>query len=206
MRNAPKFSFIEMPTATLGQLFISAVRYTLRSDNKYLIESVCELLRYCYLTDALPIPMCDVIIEDIRRRHEFFRDVSGSARYDDIWLRLLWVLTEPPDIHCARRGASDGKIVSIRQNELVMLLSAALNYALGRHTMIVNEANSWIRDFAPKLHHNDRASLASDIRCYLEKDRLDERAYDEESWRDALAFLKSLDRVVASPKRKPRLR
>lgn len=192
-----RIPFVKLPAATLGHLLISAIRYALRSGQRCLIESMCAILREQYKDDSVPAPMCDVMIEDIRRRHEPFRR-APTERYDDLWIKTLAVLTEPPDLHCARHGAPDGKIVSIKQNELVELLSAALHYALGRHSHIVGFTYDWIRDLAPQLHRNDRASLASDIRCYLEKPRPDEFGCDDKSWRDTLEFFQSLDRRPAT--------
>ncbi len=203
----PRFEFVPISCETLGRLFVSAIRYAIRADQQVLIEFVCRLLRECYLSDNISANARGAIVESLRQRHAWLYGPQTS-RYDDCWLRLISVLVEAPDVHCAQHQAPDDKQTKIKEDDLVGLLSAAVQYALGRHSIAVGATCDWIRDIAPHLHSDDRASLASDIRCYLKTPRPDEHGCDDQSWRDALVFLGNLERqtFARSRPRKPRRR
>ncbi len=194
--------FVPMDCQVMGRMLGNTVRYALiHSDEAVLAEQVQRLVDD--LVVFIPDESLAVIIDDIRVRATRWR--PGAYHAEAAWERLLEFLDDYHR-HTPRPADPSTSPVRMLPEYRYLLIYYAVLYALGDPTLLTSATCGWLRDIAPKLRGDQRASIASDIRCYLERNRPNEATHNDHHWRDALEFLSTLERQAFARSRPPKPR
>ena len=203
-----------MDRHVVGRMLRSTVQYALaHPDDAILTEQTQKLVSE--LMAILPREPLVVLIEDLRFRG--IRHTPGPARNEPHWEKLLALLVRCHRAQERRRKQEQSASPSasyVRLTDYVYvtpelrysLLYHAVLYALGDPTLLTATTYGWLKAIAPELDRDQRASIASDIRCYLEQDHPFRHTLNKSSWYEALEFLKALERKLFARSRPPKPR